>query len=172
MDAGLTAINLLVIVVTVIGIGLTAIGLPGNWLIFFAALGYGYLEAFVYMNNTVLLILFGALLAGELAEFAAGSLGAKKENASRAAIGAAFVGGIAGGIIGTGVMPGLGSIAGAIGGSFAAGYLAEYAATGSREKAGRVAKSIVVGQALGLIFKLAVAIGMVAFIISKLTWPG
>ncbi|HWR09316.1 DUF456 domain-containing protein [Sporomusa sp.] len=172
MDAGLTAINLLVIVVTVIGIGLTAIGLPGNWLIFFVALAYGYQESFVYMNNTVLLILFGTLLAGELAEFAAGALGAKKENASRTAIIAAFIGGIAGGIIGTGVMPGLGSIAGAIGGSFATGYLAEYAATGNREKAGRVAKSIVVGQALGLIFKLAVAIGMVALIISKLTWAG
>ncbi len=172
MDAGLTAINLLVIVVTVIGIGLTIIGLPGNWLIFFVALGYGYLEAFAYMNNTVLLILFGAVLAGELVEFIAGSLGAKKENATKTAILAAFIGGIAGGIIGTGIMPGLGSIAGAVGGSFTAGYLAEYAATGNREKAGRVAKSIVVGQALGLIFKLATAIGMVALIISRLTWAG
>ena len=172
MDVGLTASNLLVIVVTVVGIGMTAIGLPGNWLIFFTALIYGYLESFIHMNSTVLLMLFGALLTGELAEFVAGSLGAKKENASNMAILAAFIGGIAGGIIGTGLMPGLGSIAGAIGGSFAAGYLAEYASTGNREKATRVAKSIVIGQALGLIFKLAVAIGMVAFIISQLTWAG
>lgn len=172
MDAGLIAINLLVLVVTVIGIGLTVIGLPGNWLIFFIALGYGYLESFVYMNHTVLLILFGAVLAGELVEFVAGALGAKKENASNRAVLAAFIGGIAGGILGTGIMPGLGSIAGAVGGSFAAGYLAEYAATGNSEKAGRVAKSIVVGQALGLIFKLAMAIGMVALIISRLTWAG
>ncbi|SMC47726.1 DUF456 domain-containing protein [Sporomusa malonica] len=172
MDAGLTALNLLVIVVAVIGIGMTAIGLPGNWLILFTALGYGYLETFVHMNTTALLILLGALLLGELAEFVAGAMGAKKEKASRAAIVSAFIGGIFGGIIGTGIMPGLGSIAGAVGGSFAAGYLAEYAATGDREKAGRVARSIMIGQALGLIFKLAVAIGMVAFIISKLTWAG
>lgn len=172
MEAGLIAINLLVIVIIVVGIGMTAIGLPGNWLIFFTALGYGYMESFVHMSSTVLLIVFGALLTGELVEFAAGSLGAKKENASRLAIIAAFFGGIAGGIIGTGVMPGLGSIAGAIGGSFVAGYLAEYAATGSRERAGRVAKSIMIGQALGMIFKLAIAIGMVVFIISKLTWQG
>ena len=172
MDAGLTASNLLVIVVTIVGIGLTAIGLPGNWLIFFTALGYGYLENFSHISSTVLLILFGALLSGELAEFVAGSLGATKENASRTAILAAFIGGIAGGIIGTGFMPGLGSIAGALGGSFAAGYVAEYVATGNREKAARVAKSIVIGQALGLIFKLAIAIGMVAFIISQLTWFG
>lgn len=170
LDAGLIAGNLLVIVVTVVGIGLTAIGLPGNWLIFFAALGYGYLESFTHMNTTVLLLLFGSLLIGELAEFVAGSLGAKRENASRAAMAAAFIGGIAGGIIGTGFVPGLGSIAGAIGASFAAGYLAEYASTGNQERATRVAKSIVIGQALGLIFKLAVAIGMVAFIISQLTW--
>ncbi|WP_169717723.1 DUF456 domain-containing protein [Sporomusa silvacetica] len=170
LDEGLTAGNLLVILVTVIGIGLTAIGLPGNWLIFFTALGYGYLESFTHMNATVLLLLFGALLIGELAEFVAGSLGAKKENASRAAIAAAFIGGIVGGLVGTGFMPGLGSIAGAIGASFAAGYLAEYAFTGNKEQAARVAKSIVIGQAMGLIFKLAVAIGMVAFIISQLTW--
>lgn len=172
MDAGVTAINLLVICITVVGIGMTTIGLPGNWLIFFTALSYGYLEGFVHMTSTVLLIIFGALLLGELAEFLAGSLGAKRENASRSAMVAAFVGGIAGGVIGTGIMPGLGSIAGAVGGSFAAGYLAEYAATGNREKAAKVAKSIVIGQALGLIFKLAIAIGMVAFIISQLTWSG
>lgn len=172
MDAGVTVANLLVIVITVIGIGMTAIGLPGNWLIFFSALSYGYWESFIHINSTVLLMLFGALLIGELVEFVAGSLGAKRENASRLAIIAAFIGGIAGGIIGTGIVPGLGSIAGAIGGSFAAGYFAEYATTGNKEKAVRVAKSIAIGQALGLIFKLAVAIGMVAFIISQLTWSG
>lgn len=170
MDAGLTVINLLVIMISVVGIGMTAIGLPGNWLILFTALGYGYLEGFVHMSSTVVLLLFGALLIGELVEFLAGALGAKKENASRVAIVSAFIGAIAGGIIGTGIMPGLGSIAGAVAGSFAAGYVAEYAVTGSRERAGRVAKSIMIGQALGLIFKLAIAIGMVVFIISKLTW--
>lgn len=172
MDAGATAGNLIIIVVTVVSIGLTAIGLPGNWLIFVTALGYGYLESFTHMSSMILLVLFGAVLIGELAEFVAGSLGAKKENASRAAIVTAFVGGIAGGIIGTGIMPGLGSIAGAVGAAFAAGYAAEYLVTGNKEKATRVAKSIVVGQALGLIFKLAVAIGMVALIISRLTWSG
>ncbi len=172
MDAGVTVINIVVIVVTIVSIVLTAIGLPGNWLIFFAALFYGYLESFIHMDSTVLLVLFGAVLTGELAEFVAGSLGAKKENASRTAILAAFIGGIAGGIIGTGIMPGLGSIAGAIGGSFASGYAAEYLVTGNREKATRVAKSIIVGQTLGLLFKLAIAIGMVALIISQLTWSG
>lgn len=170
MNAGLTVVNLLIIVASVIGIGMTAIGLPGNWLIFFTALGYGYLDNFSHMSSMVLIILFAALVLGEIVEFVAGSLGAKKENASRYAIIAAFIGGIAGGIIGTGIMPGLGSIAGAIGGSFAAGYLAEYLATGSWEKAGRVAKSIVIGQTLALIFKLAIAIGMVVFVISRLTW--
>lgn len=172
MDAGVTAVNLAVIVVSVVSIGLTAIGLPGNWLIFFTALGYGYLESFVHMNTTVLFMLLGAVVVGELAEFAAGALGAKKEDASRLAIVAAFLGGIAGGIIGTGIMPGLGSIAGAIGSSFACGYIAEFWITGSQEKATRVAKSIVLGQAIGLVFKSAIAVGMVILIISKLTWSG
>lgn len=172
MDVGLTAGNLLAILVAIVGVFLTAIGLPGNWLIFFTALGYGYLESFIHMNSTVLFILLGAVLAGELTEFVAGSLGAKKENASRKAILAAFIAGIAGGIIGTGIMPGFGSVLGAIGSSFIAGYLAEYAATGSREKAARVARGIVIGQTVGLIAKLAIAIGMVAVIISRVTWTG
>lgn len=172
MDAGVTAGNLIIILVGIVSIGMTAIGLPGNWLMIIAALGYGYLEGFVHMTSTVLLLLLGAVITGELVEFAAGSLGAKKENASRSAIIAAFIGGIAGGILGTGIMPGLGSIAGAVCGSFAAGYVAEYMATGNKEKAAKVAKSIVIGQALALIFKLAVAIGMLALIISKLTWSG
>ena len=171
MGAGLIAGNLLIVIITVVGIALTAIGLPGNWLIFFTALSYGYWENFAHLDSTVLLLLFGVLLVGELAEFVAGSLGAKRENASRTAILAAFIGGIAGGVIGTGIMPGIGSIAGAVGGSFAAGYFAEYTVTGNKEKAARVAKSIVIGQALGLLFKLAVAVGMVVFIISRLVWP-
>lgn len=170
MDVTLTAINLLVIIVVIVGIGITAIGLPGNWVILFTALVYGYFDAFVHINTIVLLILLGALLVGELVEFVAGTLGAQKANASKTAIVTAFIGGITGGIIGTGIMPGLGSIAGAIGGSFVSGYFAEYFTTGNKEKAGRVAKSIVVGQALGLVFKLAVAIGMVVLIISKLAW--
>jgi uncharacterized protein YqgC (DUF456 family) len=172
MDLGVTAGNLVVIVICVVSIGLTVVGLPGNWLIFITALCYGYLEGFVHMKSTILFVLFGAVAAGELVEFVAGSLGAKREGASQSAILAAFLGGIAGGIIGTGIIPGLGSIAGAIGGSFAAGYIAEYMVTGNREKAARVAQGIVIGQALGLICKLAIAIGMVALIISQLTWSG
>ena len=172
MDAGATAGNLIIIVVTVVGIGLTAIGLPGNWLIFITALCYGYLQNFVHINTMILLGLFGAVVIGELVEFVAGSLGAKKENASRSAIIAAFIGGIVGGIIGTGIMPGLGSIAGAVGASFIAGYAAEYWVTGNKEKATRVAKSIIIGQALGLIVKLAIAIGMVVLLISQLSWSG
>ncbi|SDF31382.1 DUF456 domain-containing protein [Sporomusa acidovorans] len=172
MDAGLTAGNLLVILVALVGVFLTVIGLPGNWLIFFTAISYGFFDSFIHINSTVLFILLGAVLTGEFIEFVAGSLGAKKENASRKAIFAAFIAGIIGGILGTGIMPGVGSILGAVGGSFIAGYVAEYAATGNREKAVRVAQGIVIGQAVGLIVKLAIAIGMVAFIISRLTWTG
>jgi len=163
-------VNIFVAAILLGGIGLTVLGLPGNVLIFLVALGYGYYEHFVHLNYTILLILFGALVVGEIIEFVAGALGAKKEQASKGAIVAAFLGTIAGGIIGTGVLPFIGSISGAILGAFAASYLAEYIKTSDTGRAGRVAQSVIKGQIIGIIVKFAIAITMVIVVLSKIPW--
>ncbi|BBB92344.1 MAG TPA: DUF456 domain-containing protein [Methylomusa anaerophila] len=172
MEYNLVIINLLTIGVLLMGLILTAIGLPGNVVIFVTALTYGYFEGFSHITYSVLLLILAAFLAGEAIEFVAGSLGAKKGNASRRAVWAAFLGGIAGGIIGTGMAPGIGSLLGAVAGAFASGFAAELSKTGDITKAGQVAKSIVIGQVLGIIAKLAIAFGMVILLISKLVWTG
>jgi uncharacterized protein YqgC (DUF456 family) len=170
MEYSLLLMNVIVVLLLLGSVGMTLIGMPGNVLILLIALGYGYLENFAHINLQVLLILLGALVAGELVEAVAGAIGAKKEKASKRAVFAAFFGGLVGGIIGTGVIPVIGSIAGAILGGFAGSYLAEYSKSKDPDQASRVAQSVIKGQILGLVVKIAIATGMILYIITKIPW--
>lgn len=172
MEINIFVINILFVMVLLFSVSLTLIGLPGNALIFLAALGYGYWEGFSHLSTTFLLVLFGAFVVGETVEFIAGALGAKREKASGWAIAAALFGAIAGGIIGTMIIPLIGSILGAMIGAFSASYGAEYIKTKDAAKAIRVAKSVMLGQIVGMIAKFAIGSGMVVGIIAILPWFG
>lgn len=152
------------------GAGLTLLSLPGNLLIVIIALVYGFFDNFTHLTATMLGFLFLLFLLGEAVEFAAGALGAKKEQASGKVIAAAFLGTVAGGIIGTTLIPIIGSVAGALGGAFLASFLAEYIETGDRGRAGRIAQSVLKGQAIGILVKFAIAVSMILFILYHLPW--
>lgn len=171
MDIGGWIVNIVMLVVLLAGFLLTVIGLPGNWLIFFAALGYGFYYDFTGFTSRLLLLLLGLVLAGEFVEFIAGALGARKQKASTLATIAAFIGGIAGAVAGTAILPVIGSLLGAFGGAFAASYLAEYLITGNLDQSHRVAKSVLAGQIAGMAVKMAVAIAMAVTIVVNLIWP-
>ncbi|GBG55531.1 hypothetical protein SPFL3102_03271 [Sporomusaceae bacterium FL31] len=170
MEYSFLLVNLVVILMLFVGVSFTLIGMPGNLLIFITAVAYAYFGDFAHINVTMLLILLGALICGEIVESVAGALGAKKEQASKRAIAAAFFGSIIGGIIGTGILPVIGSIAGAICGGFSGSYLAEYTKSKDSMQASRVAHSVIKGQIIGLIVKFAIAITMVIYVLSKMPW--
>lgn len=170
MDYSIIVVNLIIIVILLAGIGLTCFALPGNLLIFLTALGYGFFDRFLHFDYTFLALLFGALLLGEVVEFAASALGAKKENASTRAVVAAFAGAVLGGILGSAIFPFIGTIVGAILLSFGLSYWAEYTKTGDAAKSAKVAKSVAVGLIVGTIFKITVAVGMVIAVIGRLPW--
>lgn len=157
--------NIILVIVLFAAVGLTLLGLPGNFLMLAAAAGYGWLEGFVRFDGGFLLGLGGLFLAGEAAEFAAGALGARRAKASRLAVAAAFVGGLAGALAGSLVMPLFGTVAGAVAGAFGLSYLAELSQTGDRARAEQVAKGAAVGLVVGTAFKLAVAVGMAAAVL-------
>ncbi len=161
-------LNITMAVMLVIGIILTLVGLPGNLLIVVVAASYGWQEDFVHLTYGSLLTLAGLWLSGELMEFLAGIMGAKKERASGKATAAAFFGAITGGIIGTGILPIIGTIIGSVLGGFSASYYVEYKNANDKMKALQVAKGVVKGQLLGMLIKFIVAIGMSATIIYKL----
>lgn len=170
MEFSLVLINIGLIVVVLLGAGATLVGLPGNLMIFLAALGYGYWEHFIHVNSTFLLILFGIFVVGETAEFLAAALGAKRANASGPAVAAAIIGAIVGGIMGTGLLPLVGTVLGAMLGALGASFLVEFIKSGDVAKSKHVAINVAIGQITGMLFKLAVAIGMAAAIMLQLPW--
>lgn len=170
MELSLIAANVVLILVLLLAVGLTLFTLPGNFVILLAAVGYGFYEGFVRFDGGFLLALGGLFVLGEAVEFVAGMLGAKRQNASGRAVAAALVGGVAGAVAGSVVLPVLGTVAGAVAGAFGLSYAAEYSKTGDREKAARVARGAAAGLLVGTLFKLAVAVGMVAAIIARLAW--
>ncbi|MGI6092884.1 MAG: DUF456 domain-containing protein [Veillonellaceae bacterium] len=164
------AVNIAASIGLLVGIGLTLINLPGNIVILLLALGYAVYDGFIHITFQTLFIVFTLFIAGEVVEFIAGAVGAKKEKASSRAMLAAVVGAIIGGIIGTGLLPVIGSVLGAITGAYGASYIAEYSKAGNAEHARRVGISVMKGQAVGMIFKIVMAVGMVALIVLEMPW--
>lgn len=160
--------NIVLVIVLFAAVGLTLLGLPGNFVILAVAAGYGWFEGFVRFDAGFILSLGGLFLLGEAVEFGAGALGAKRAKASGLAVAAACLGGLAGAVLGSLVLPLLGTVAGAVVGAFGFSYLAEYGRTGDQAKAGQVARSAAVGLLIGTVIKLAVAVGMVAATLMRL----
>lgn len=170
MEINLFLVNMLLIIAVLCSVCVTMIGLPGNLLVFLAALGYGYWEGFNRFGGMFFAFLLAALIVGETVEFFAGALGAKREKASGWTITAAVIGAITGAVVGTGVFPFIGSLLGAMAGAFAASFAVEYLITQDTDKASRVAKSVMIGQITGMVVKFAIGIGMVTAIIANLPW--
>jgi uncharacterized protein len=114
----------LLILAQVVGLFLTAVGLPGLWLQV-ASLGiFAWMGGFVAVSQiSVGVVVFLALLA-EIAEFLLGGRYARKYGGgSRAALGA-IIGGAVGALIGF-PLPLLGSVFGAMLGAFVGAFLLE-----------------------------------------------
>ena len=117
---GLALLVVAYVAIVVAGWGLTLFGLPGNWLILVAAIGFDFLiESPSRMEITMPLIVGLGVLAvvGELIEFLAGSLGVAKKGGSRLSAILAFIGSAIGGIAGAVVgipIPIVGSVIGVI----------------------------------------------------------
>lgn len=163
-------INIIVSVILVSGAMMTMVGLPGNMLIVLTGLVYGYYNDFQQVGYFVLGVVGGLFIFSEVLEFLAGTLGAKKEKASKRAIIAAFFGTFAGGIGGTLILPIIGSIAGALVGAFLSAALAEYTKEKDEEQAKRVAIGVLKGQIFGMIVKTTAAVAMVVILMYQLQW--
>lgn len=165
-------INILVSMGVLAGIVFTLINLPGNLVIVLIALGYAIYDGFIHINFITLALICALFLLGEVTEFIAGALGARRQKASFRATIAALIGAILGGIAGTAMFPIIGSVLGAAAGTFAAGYLAEYSIAGNTEQARRVAVGVMKGQIAGTFIKIVMAVGMAIMVLTKLPWSG
>lgn len=170
MEISLIMVNIIVLLALFGCLGLTLIGLPGNIVLFLTVLGYAFYDNFVHIDLQALAMVIGAILLGEIFETLMGAVWAKREKATRIAIGVAVIGTILGGIIGTMLLPVLGSVIGAFLGGFISSYIAEYRMTKDTEQAWRVAKSVFKGQLLGIVIKFAIAMAAIVYLLIHMPW--
>lgn len=148
-----TSIWLLAIVLIGIGLaGLVVPVLPGPILLFAGLVAAAWAEDFVHVGNGTLAVLGVMALLAYLADFLAGSLGARRYGASPRAVVGAALGAIVGiffGLVGVVIGPFLGAVAG------------ELLNQRSLNAAGRAGIGATVGLVLGVAAKLALGIAMV-----------
>ena len=136
MDWSLLFIILVGIVFFILGAGCVfsvILGLPGSWIMLALAVAIEWIDGWWLPDTSTTtfawwLILVCGLLAvvGEILEFIAGVLGAKKGGASRRGMWGALIGGIGGAFLGIAIpIPIIGSLIGAAIGTFAGAILGE-----------------------------------------------
>ena len=95
--AGYISLGLLMLV----GLALTPLGLPGNWIILACAVIYGFATHWAKFGWTFVVLLAAAAIVGEIIEALSAALGAKTYGASTGATIAAIVGSIMGLVVGS-----------------------------------------------------------------------
>jgi len=162
-----TAASIL-LVVSLAGIALTVVTLPGAWLICGAAILIKMLWIPDLLSWWTIGVAVGLAIVGEIVELAASSFGAAKAGGSkRGAIGA-LVGTLAGAIIGSFILffP-IGTIVGAVAGAAAGSLVAERAWAGRTwAESAKASQGAAVGRLAATVMKtgFTVAIGLVVSI--------
>ena len=149
------------------GIVLTALRLPGTWLIVAGAAAFGLSRDWTGVSFVVLGVLFGIALLAEVVELLVSVVTARKAGAS----GRATWGGLIGGIVGMCVLsipvPLIGTIIGALLGCFGGAMIAELSVRGKFGQGAKVGLFAAIGFALGTAAKLALALVMVGILLTS-----
>lgn len=152
--------------VCLVAILLTALRLPGTWLIVAAAAGYGWWTQWDPVGMTVLLILTGIALFGELVELGMSVVTARKVGASGRAAWGGLIGGFVGMIVFSIPVPLIGTVIGALLGCFAGAMIGELSVDRRLGQGAKVGFFAAVGFVLGTVAKLALAMVMTGVLIS------
>ncbi len=150
-----------------LGVALTVIRLPGTWLIVVTAAGYGWYGDWHAISLLTVGVLIGIAMVGEVGEFLASMLTAKKAGASTRAMWGAFIGGFAGMFIFTIPLPLIGTIIGAVVGCFLGAVIGELTAHNDLGKGARVGKAAAIGYILGMAFKITIAFLMAGLLLGN-----
>lgn len=162
------AAGILVVLACVAGVLLTAVRLPGTWLILLAALLYGWYDGWLRVTGSVLALLAAIAVIGEGVEFASSAIVAKRAGASRKAAIGALIGGFAGMFAFTIPLPIVGTMIGAALGCFLGAAIGEYAELRSLHRGAHVGFWSVVGFGAGIAAKLAAAFLMATILTTRI----
>jgi len=137
--------------------GLLLPALPGMPLIFAGLLVAAWAENFAYVGWRTITALGGLALLGMLADFLAGSLGARRFGASRRAAVGAAVGAVIGLFFG---------IAGVLLGPFIGAVVCEFTVRSDLRASGRAGIGAALGLALAVAAKMALAFAMIGLFLA------
>jgi len=168
MDWIAVLVAVLVVLAGALSVFLVVIGLPGTWLLLGLALlielvDHWWLEGEAPVTFSWWLLGACTVLAliGELLEFLAGALGAKRGGASRRGMALAVVGGVVGGIVGVPFGLIVGAFFGAVLGTFLGAVIGELTRPGTELRDTlRPAIGASIGRVLGTLAKLPIAIAV------------
>lgn len=146
-----------------LGLALDVVGLFGNVLIWCAVASAWFLSGQEYFSLTVVLILAGLVVLGEVLEMVSSAYGAKRYGGGKGAMLAALVGCLVGAVLGTAIpLPILGNLIGACVGGFVGAFSYEFLVQQrSRQDAMQVGVGATLGKLGGIFAKMIVGVVMV-----------
>lgn len=167
---GLTVANL-------IWLGLTAIGLPGTWLMVIGTAVVAWIHwdgggPPMFSVPTLVVIVVLATL-GEVVEFIAGIFGSTRAGGTRWGAGGALLGGVVGGIVGTFAIPVpfFGSLIGACVGAGLGAWGFELAGGLEMDRSIRSGVGAGIGRLLGTVAKLIAGAAILIIVAVAAFWP-
>ncbi len=168
----ITAIILLMLV-NAAGVVLTALQLPGNWLILAASATFAWYrwdEPAFSLGWHALVALLALALLGELLEFVAGALGSRTAGGSKRGAAISILTAIAGAILGSFLIPIpiVGTLLGAAVGASLGSLLGDKWAGRTWTQTVRSAKGAFLGKLTGTALKLVIAVALFVTVVIAL----
>jgi len=162
--SGSTVLDILMLVVLagvcLLAVVATVVRLPGTWVIVAAAAAYGWLHAWAHVGPTLILILLGVAVLGELVELGVSVVTTRRSGASNRAGWGALIGGFAGMFVFSLPMPFVGTMFGALVGCFVGALIAELTVKQEFVHGTRAGTFAAIGFVLGIVTKVALAMMM------------
>jgi hypothetical protein len=158
----------LLILACLLGVAMTAIRLPGTWLIATSAVGYSWSEEWARASLTLVSFLIGIALFGEGVELLASIVTARRAGASRKAAWGGMLGGILGMVFLSFLVPIpiVGTMIGALVGCFSGATLVEMAVRRDMSHGTKVGFFAAMGFVFGAVAKIVVALVMSGILLS------
>ena len=151
---------LVVLVLGVVFLGgliLIPLGLPGLWVMVLAFLGYAWLTGFQTVSLTLVVVVVGLALLGEIVEAWVGFRLARRYGGSNRGAWGALVGGLVGAAVGVPI-PIVGSVFGGFLGAFGGAVLFEYTVARRSDVALGAGWGAVLGRAAAAAAKMALGV--------------
>jgi uncharacterized protein YqgC (DUF456 family) len=160
----------MLVLVSVLGIILAALQLPGTWLILGTAVLYDWHYDWQRLGWKWLVLLAGVAALAELLEMLASLAMARRAGASRRAAVGALIGGFAGMILLSVPVPVIGTIIGGLIGCFVGALLGEISLHDNLHTGARVGVFATIGRVMGMMAKTAAAMVIGGAVISLAVW--